>query len=129
MLTKSQAATFKEEQLQQGQPNNLNKGRSSRQLAVYHNILNIMGDRLRANPQSSIRLIGASGKNPNEGNILAENIKQYLVTIFGIDESRIRTKGRNKPVDPLEQLGGTKELGLWHLLKITFLRNAFITGL
>ena len=112
ILTKSQAATFKEEQLQQGQPNNLNTGRSSRQLAVYHNILNIMGDRLRANPQSSILLTGASGKNSKEGKILAENIKQYLVNIFEINESRIRTEGRIKPVDPSEQPGGTKELAL-----------------
>jgi outer membrane protein OmpA-like peptidoglycan-associated protein len=112
ILTKSQAATFKEEQLQQGQPNNLNTGRSSRQLAVYHNILNIMGDRLRAHPQSSILLTGASGKNSKEGKILAENIKQYLVNIFEINESRIKTEGRIKPVDPSEQPGGTKELAL-----------------
>ena len=42
-LSNTQAISFKEEQLQQGQPNNLNNGRSSRQLAVYHNILNIIG--------------------------------------------------------------------------------------
>ena len=82
---KNQAASFKEAQLQEGQPDNLNNGRSARQLAVYHNILNIMGDRMRSNPQSTITLIGASDKNPAEGKIMAENIKQYLVTAFGID--------------------------------------------
>ena len=112
MLSPAQAASFKEDQLQESQPNNLNNGRSSRQLAVYHNILNIMGDRMRTNSQSSITLSGTSDKNPTEGKMLAENVKQYLVNIFGIDASRISTEGRDKPVIPSEQPGGTKELAL-----------------
>lgn len=111
-LTPNQAASFREEQLQQSQPDNLNSGRSARQLLVYHNILNITGDRMRANPNSSITLIGSSDKDPNEGRVLAENIKQYLVTNFGIDESRIRTEGRDKPLIPSEQPGATKDLDL-----------------
>ncbi len=75
-LSKGQAVSFKEEQLQQAQPDNLNKGRSSRQLAVYHNILNIIGGRMRANSSSTILLAGASDKNPTEGKMLADNIKQ-----------------------------------------------------
>jgi hypothetical protein len=85
LLNTAQAAAFKEAQLQEGQPNNLNNGRSARQLAVYHNILNIVGDRLRSNPQSTISLSGAADKNPAEGKMLAENIKNYLVTVFGIN--------------------------------------------
>lgn len=111
-LSRSQAASFKEEQLQQAQPDNLNNGRSSRQLAVYHNILNIMGDRLRTHPQSSIALSGASDKNPAEGKIMAENVKRYLVDVFGINASRITTEGRDKPVIPSEQPGVTKDLAL-----------------
>jgi len=111
-LSKTQARGFKESQLQQGQPDNLNNGRSSRQLAVYHNILNIMGDRMRANPQTAIALSGASEKNPAEGKLLAENIKQYLINVFGIDASRISTEGRDKPLIPSEQPGATKELAL-----------------
>ncbi|MEJ7769901.1 MAG: hypothetical protein WKF89_18930, partial [Chitinophagaceae bacterium] len=111
-LNKGQAASFKEEQLQVGQPDNLSNGRSSRQLAVYHNILNIMGDRLRSNPQSTIALSGASEKDPAQGKILAQNIKQYLVNIFDIDGSRISVEGREKPVVPSEQPGATKELAL-----------------
>jgi outer membrane protein OmpA-like peptidoglycan-associated protein len=111
-LSQTQAKSFKEEDLQESQPNNLNSGRSSRQLAVYHNVLNIMGDRLRANSQSSITLTGASGKSPTEGKIMAETIKQYLVIVFGIDASRITTEGRDKPLNPSEQPGGTKELTL-----------------
>ncbi|GAC1535512.1 MAG: hypothetical protein NVS3B15_16180 [Sediminibacterium sp.] len=112
MLSETQAVPFKEEQLQQGQPNNLTSGRSSRQLAVYHNILNIMGDRMRANPQSAIVLTGSSDKNPAEGKMLAENIKKYLVTVFGINAARISTEGRDKPLIPSEEPGATKELAL-----------------
>ena len=111
-LNKMQALSFKEEQLQQSQPVNLNNGRSARQLAVYHNILNIMGDRMRINPNSTITLSGASDKNPTEGKLIAENIKQYLVNIFGINASRIITEGRDKPLIPSEQPGATKELSL-----------------
>lgn len=111
-LNNTQAISFKEEQLQQSQPDNLNNGRASRQLAVYHNILNIMGDRMRATPNSSITLTGASDKNPTEGKLMAENIKQYLVSTFGIDASRIGTAGRDKPLITSEQPGATKELAL-----------------
>ena len=97
---------------EESQPENLNTGRSARQMAVYHNILNITGDRLRANPQSTITLVGASDKNPVEGKLMAENIKSYLVKIYGIDGARIITEGRDKPMIPSEQPGGTKELVL-----------------
>jgi outer membrane protein OmpA-like peptidoglycan-associated protein len=112
LLTPTQANLFKEEQLQQFQPGNLNNGRSARQLAVYHNILNIIGDRMRVNTQSAVTLTGASDKNPAEGKMLAQNIKRYLVTVFGIDASRISTEGRDKPVIASEQPGATKELAL-----------------
>jgi outer membrane protein OmpA-like peptidoglycan-associated protein len=111
-LNAAAAKSFKEEQLQEGQPQNLNNGRSARQLAVYHNILNIIGDRLRENSNSTITLVGASDKNPTEGKVMAENIKQYLVNGFGIDASRITTEGRDKPLVPSEQVGATKELAL-----------------
>ena len=111
-LNNTQAASFKEDGLQQSQPGNLNNGRSARQLAVYHNILNILGDRLRANPQSTITLTGASDKNPTEGKLMAENIKRYLVTVFAIEASRINTEGRDKPVIPSEQPGAVNELAL-----------------
>lgn len=110
LLNQSQAASFKEAQLQDEQPNNLATGRSSRQLAVYHNIMNIIGDRMRSNPQSTITLTGASDKDPAQGKLMAENVKQYLVSAFGIDASRIATEGRDKPLVPSEQPGGTKEL-------------------
>ena len=111
-LSNSDAKLFNEDQLQQSQPTNLSNGRSARQLAVYHNILNIMGDRLRANNNSSITLTGASDNNPAEGKLMAENIKQYLINAYSIDASRINTLGRDKPVIPSEKPGATNELEL-----------------
>ena len=111
-LSNTQANSFKEGQLQQSQPNNLNNGRSSRQLAVYYNILNILGDRLRSNPGSTITLTGSADKNATEGKKLAENVRQYLVQSFGIDASRINIEGRDKPLIPSEQPTSTKDLNL-----------------
>jgi len=111
ILTKDQAGAFREVQLQNEQSDNMT-GRSARQLNVYHNVLNIIGDRLRANPGASITLSGASHNGPQEGKVMAEAVKQYLVASFGIDGSRIMIEGRTKPVIFSEQPGGTKELAL-----------------
>jgi outer membrane protein OmpA-like peptidoglycan-associated protein len=112
LLSNAAASNFKEAQLQSAQPDNLNNNRSARQLSVYHNILNIIGDRMRTNPSTVINLSGASDGNPVEGKLMAENVKQYLVTVFGIAASRITTEGRDKPVIPSEQPGATRELVL-----------------
>ncbi len=111
MLTKDQASGFNETQLQNEQSADTN-GRSARQLNVYHNVLNILGDRMRSNPGSMISLSGASAKGPQEGKILAATIKTYLTDTFGIEGSRIDVQGRTKPLIPSEQPGGTKELAL-----------------
>jgi len=110
-LTNDQAATFKEEQLQVIEPKDMT-GRSQRQLTLYYNILNILGDRLKRNPGASVTLTGASEKGPVESRACAESIKRYLVTVFGIDGSRITTEGRDKPRVPSEQPGGIRELTL-----------------
>lgn len=114
MLNSTQAESFREEQLQESQPENLTSGRSARQMAVYYNILNILGDRLRSNPNSSITLVGASANHPAEGKQMAEKIKDYLVAIYKIDASRVTTEGRDKPLIPSEQPDATKELTLLH---------------
>jgi outer membrane protein OmpA-like peptidoglycan-associated protein len=110
-LSKAQATNFKEVQLQQEYSAN-STGRSARQLNVYHNVLNILGDRLKSNPGTAIQLSGASAQGPAEGKVFAETIKAYIVQNFDIDESRIATAGRTKPINPSEQPGGTKELDL-----------------
>ena len=110
-LTNNQASAFKEVSLQNEQSTNMT-GRSARQLNVYYNILNILGDRMRANPGAAIALSGASASGPQEGKLFAEAVKQYMVSVFGINASRISTNGRTKPLIPSEQPGGTKELVL-----------------
>ncbi len=109
LLNQAEASNFKEEQLQEEATVNDN-GRSSRQLNIYYNILNIIGDRMRSNPESTISLSGASPKGPEEGKLFAQEIQEYLVSVFGINSSRIETKGSTKPAIPSEQPGGTKEL-------------------
>lgn len=111
MLSKDQASSFREVQLQSVQTESMT-GRSARQLNVYYNILNITGDRMRSNPGANISLSGASLKGPREGKEFAESIKYYLVEKFGIDSYRITTDGRTKPLIPSEQPGGNKELTL-----------------
>ena len=114
LLSKADAKAFKETQLQENQPTNLNKGRSARQLEVYYNILNILGDRMRKNAKTTINLVGASDQNPPEGKMMAEQIKLYLVNQFDIESNRIKTEGRDKPVIPSEQPGAIDELDLLH---------------
>ncbi|MEI7662868.1 MAG: OmpA family protein, partial [Bacteroidota bacterium] len=109
LLTKGQIKDFREEQVSLITPENLS-GRSKRQMVVYYNILNILGDRMGKDPTTTIRLVGSSEKGPGDGRAMAESIKHYLVDVFGIDPSRIITEGRNKPAIPSEQPGGTNEL-------------------
>mgnify|MGYP003296014221 CR=1 FL=1 len=111
LLTQDQATSFNEASLQQ-EPAGSTNVRSSRQMTVYHNILNILGDRMRSNPATTISLSGASAKGPVEGKAFAESIKQYLVNVFSINSTRIATAGRTKPLIPSEKPGATKELTL-----------------
>jgi outer membrane protein OmpA-like peptidoglycan-associated protein len=111
-ISPSEAANFSEIKMLQTKPTYIEGNRSTRQMAVYHHILNIMGDRMRAFPKSTIDLVGSSHNNPAEGKLLAEKIKSYLIKTFGIDSSRITVTGRAFPIIPSEQKGGTKELDL-----------------
>ena len=111
LLNKSEVKDFKEDQVQFNTPNNMS-GRSERQMLVYYNILNILGDRMVKNPNTTVTLVGSSNNGRQEGLVMAQNIKNYLVTVFEIRENRITVEGRDKPEVPSEQIGGTKELGL-----------------
>ncbi|MGV3502972.1 MAG: OmpA family protein [Adhaeribacter sp.] len=111
LLSKQQARSFREKQLEK-EPTQNGEGRSARQLQVYYNILNILGDRMRENPGTTINLSGASALGPVSGKALAESVKQYLVSVFGISEARITTEGRAKPRVPSEQPNATKELDI-----------------
>ncbi|RTY75425.1 OmpA family protein [Flavobacterium sp. LS1R10] len=111
VLTKDQVKDFKEDQLEVFVPKKLSD-RSKRQMTVYYNVLNILGDRMQKNPTATIILVGSSEKGSQEGLVMAASIKTYLVYIFAIDPSRIMTKGQDKPTIPSEQPGGTQELVL-----------------
>jgi len=111
LLRKDQVKDFREDQLEIFTPKDLT-GRSKRQMTVYYNVINILGDRMVKNPSTVVRLTGASVKGPKEGKQMAETVKIYLVNVFGIDGSRISVEGRIKPRIPSEQPGGTKELVL-----------------
>jgi outer membrane protein OmpA-like peptidoglycan-associated protein len=111
LLTNDQVKDFKEDQLEAYAPKNLSD-RSKRQMTVYYNVLNILGDRMQKNPSATISLVGSSEQGPQDGLVMAESVKTYLVNVFAIDESRIKTKGQNKPNVPSLQPGGTLELEL-----------------
>ena len=111
LLTKDQVKDFREDQMPLSANRNPS-GRSDRQMTVYYNVINILGDRMGKNPTATVRLTGASLEGPDDGKALAESVKTYLVSVFGIDPVRINTEGRVKPRIPSEQPGGTKELDL-----------------
>ncbi len=101
ILKKDEVADFNEFEPEVYAPNEL-AGRSDRQLLVYYNILNIIGDRMVKNPNSKITLVGSSEKGKQDGIKMAASIKTYLVTVFEIDSNRIALKGQVKPTFPTE---------------------------
>jgi outer membrane protein OmpA-like peptidoglycan-associated protein len=110
-LTKYQAKYFKENHLEEFTSKNP-AGRSKRQLDVYYNVINILGDRMGKNPLATITLVGSSANGAKEGTAMAETVKRYLVDVFSIKASRINIEGLDKPKIPSEQLGGNRELVL-----------------
>lgn len=111
LLNKDQVKNFKEDQVAVKYPKDLS-GRSTREMAVYYNVLNILGDRMGNNANSTITLVGSSREGTEDAKLMAESIKTYLVGVFGINASRIAVEGRNKPKLPSEKKGGTLELDL-----------------
>ncbi len=111
LLKKDQVQTFKDEQefgLKSGNPSS----RSERQMTVYYNILNILGDRMQRNPASTITLVGSSENGPAEGRAMATSIQVYLVDVFEIEASRIKIEGRSKPKVPSLNSASKQDLTL-----------------
>ena len=111
LLKKDQVKDFKENQAGVFEPDNL-ADRSEKVMLVYYNLLNVMGDRLVRNPSASITLVGSSEKGAEDGMKMAESVKNYLSSVFGINSSRIVVEGGSKPKLPSVQPGGTLELDL-----------------
>ncbi|MBI3232488.1 MAG: outer membrane beta-barrel protein, partial [Bacteroidetes bacterium] len=108
-LNKDQAKEFGEDRLEVYKPTNTS-GRSEKQMLVYYNLLNILGNRMVKNPDTRIKLVGSSELGKEDGLLMSESIKKYLVNTFGIDPNRIATDGNGRPEIPSERPGGTKEL-------------------
>lgn len=110
-LNKNQVAEFKEDNVELYTPANLS-GRAKRQLVVYYNVLNILGDRMIKNPSTSINLVGSSESGLADARAMAESVKSYLVNTWAINSSRISIEGLDKPRIPSRQSGATNELKL-----------------
>ena len=110
LLNKDQVKDFKEDQVQFSSSKTSTGARSERQMLVYYNVINILGDRMQKSPSSTIKLVGSSEKGPEDGRAMAQSVKNYLTTVFSIEASRITVEGRTKPVIASEQPGGTNEL-------------------
>lgn len=74
-------------------------------LAVYHNILNIVGSRMQLNTNAKLTVTGCvepldDGDNLNElASSRTQSVKDYLVNTWGISADRIITKSRQLPED------------------------------
>jgi len=72
----------------------------------YANLLNIIGLRLRANPEAQITLVGCNANYGDEkgrkdlSRARAEGVKAYLQYIWGIEPARIAVEARNLPEVP-----------------------------
>lgn len=75
-------------------------------LSGYHNVLNILGQRFKRNPEVKVDLIGCNAdfeiEAGNKG--LSENraitVRDYFVNIWGLDSNRFSIVARNLPKTP-----------------------------
>ena len=69
----------------------------------YAHTLNIIGSRLRDNPEARIKIVGCNSNRGEEHNrkdlsrSRAEEVKAYLKYIWGIEASRMELEARNRP--------------------------------
>ncbi|MGE3800502.1 MAG: OmpA family protein [Candidatus Kapaibacterium sp.] len=75
-------------------------------VAKYRNLLDLLGERMRAESKLNVRLIGTNADDGEEkGNVelsrkRAESVGNYLKERWGVDPSRIKVEGRNLPERP-----------------------------
>ena len=70
--------------------------RSARQMQVYYNMMNVIGERMTENPSARITVVGAAAR-AEDGKAMAEEVKSYIVGTFGVEASRVATKGQTRP--------------------------------
>jgi hypothetical protein len=94
-LTREEAASFQATRLRKGEA-----------LALYHNILNVLGERMKRLPAATLTLTGCNANvGAEKGNLAlsearAKAVKQYLCDVWGIGQERISTKARNLSEKP-----------------------------
>ncbi len=82
---------------------------SEKLLDLYHEVLNVLGSRMKSNPTSRITLTGSTSNTGSElSNVAlarkrAQRVKDYLVAIWGIEPERISVEGRLLPLRPSPQ--------------------------
>ncbi len=75
-------------------------------LQTYYFILNIIGKKLKESKDSKVLLVGTnSGKGEEKNNLelafrRAKSVKDYLVSVWGIEPDRINIEARNLPKEP-----------------------------
>lgn len=75
-------------------------------LDIYRHLLNIIGSRMRRNPQAKLTLVGTnSAVGIEAGNLVlsqarAEAVRDYLARVWGIEQNRISIRTRNLPSSP-----------------------------
>lgn len=110
-LTSDKVKDFKEDQVEFFTPVDFT-GRSKREMTVYYNVLNILGLRMQNNPATTITLVGSSVKGEQDARLMANSVKDYLVTVFAIDPKRIDIEGRTEPKILEENINRIHELGV-----------------
>ena len=81
-LTKAQVVDFKEDRLEEFTSKHP-AGRSARQMNVYYNVINILGNRMYKFPDATITLVGSSENGSKDAQAMAESVKSYLVNKIG----------------------------------------------
>lgn len=101
LLNSTNANSFKTDEVLDMTKNDKLKGESAtnKKLAVYHQILNIYAEKMKEDSGLNVELIGSAPKS-NDGEVLANRVKDYLVNIHGIDASRITVTGQEMPRIP-----------------------------
>jgi outer membrane protein OmpA-like peptidoglycan-associated protein len=101
ILSKGEADNFDKEAVLDLTDNKELAGQTAtnKKLAVYHEIMNIYAQELKDDDDLTVELIGSAPK-ANDGDALANTVRDYLVNIHGIDASRITTKGQKMPRIP-----------------------------
>lgn len=75
-------------------------------LETYYHVLNIIGKRLKDNPNAKLTLVGTNSNNREEKNnkelslARANTVKDYLVDVWDVNPASVKLTSRNLPAQP-----------------------------